>query len=278
MWWRGLISKPGNYADQAIKILKDQYLKSNNVVVLTDEVISSSIQFLENLITNLTKIDTDIKFLLITRNQITFLESFYNHSMRSRVNAIIYPKYNYEISNRLKYEGNIDQWIDDLIKSYNRGDNNIISALNYDTVVSKINSSFNSNCVTVLPLEALSTNPQYFIKEIAALFKMDDSIVYNTMGKKQNVSGKRLNDYRFGTTIEKVFKLPVFSPFKRTGLSRNGINKFFVFILSSLNLDVNCRLSEKSKSKISGIFACSNLNLKAKIPFDLKKYGYPLTQ
>ena len=274
MWWRGLMTPSIERAGQAKEILEREYIDSNNLVVLSDEIIGASPVLVENLLANLIRLDLKVKFLLVTRVQADFLQSLYNHSTRSRVNALGLPPMHRELSNRLFYKGEINQWVDDLFVAQAAGDRNILECLAYDRLVDRLRSVSGDDGVVVLPMELLKGDRELFVESLAKVFAMEPEIITTGLEKRQNVTGNRLRDYHLGASAEKLMKNDLFKPLKRTGLTRKAVTDFLLPVFSMTKLKNQSLLDEDVKTKITEFFCAHNEALDEMLPYDLRGLGY----
>lgn len=275
MWWRGLVAPPGHpNVETALAHLKRHYLDHYPKVVLSDEVISASPILLDNLLRSLTDLRKAVRFLFITRQQTLFLASFYNHSMRSRVNAFGLPLLHSVVSNRFQYSGDINCWAEDLIEAFKKGDINILNALCYDRVVGKLRAFTQTSNSVVLPFELLNNNRDIFAHKIAKLFGMAPDRVMNLLDDKQNVTGHRLQDYLFGESFEKLLKHKSISGLKKMGFTKKQFNALLLPILSTVSTQKKQSLDEKTLLKLVDCFIESNKALDTMLPYDLSEFNY----
>ncbi len=274
MWWRVLMSPDSVLSDPVRELIENQYLNAEELVVLTDEVISASPVMVDNLLANLSKFGWKTKFLVVIREQTSFLQSLYNHSMRARVNAFGLPLLHSELSNRLFYKGDIDVWVDDLITARTKGDRNILESLDYEKLIRRIQQAVGEEGLVAIPFELLITDRVEFSRNIANLFNMESAVVEHCFGEKTNFSGGRLRDYRLGKVVETVMGHSIRHQVKKIGLTRQGVSNALVPILSRLKLEKISHFGGPQKKTISEEFRESNQALNEMLPYDLQALGY----
>lgn len=278
LWWRGLVSPPSPIAEKAKKILINKYLHQHHLVVLSDESISTSPLLVDNLIKNIENLNAKIKFLFITRNQITFLPSLYNHSMRSKVFALGVPRLNTEMLNRMEYKGDIDTWIEDLISGHDKGDRNILENILYHITIKKLYNSVGKKSSIIMPVEMLSFNRKEFSIGLSKAFHMDPGIIIDRLDNKKNVTGSRLRDYKMGRLIKTCYSNPAIKSLcKSANMTEKKSSKFVTSVLSIFsNPDIE-KIDQKSKYRIQKKFSLSNRKYEEMTGWDLEKLNYPLS-
>lgn len=277
LWWRGLLSPLSPNAKKAKEILINKYINQHQLVVLSDESISTSPLLVDNLIKNIKDLDVKIKILFITRNQLTFLPSLFNHSMRSKIFALGVPRLNTYMLNRLEYKEDINTWIKDLIDGHNLGDPNIIENLCYHKIIKKLYNTVGSDSSMIIPVELLSTNQYKFSKCLSNAFGMNPNSILERMNKRENVTGSRLRDYKLGKIIIKTFTNPTFkliwdsfkiNPEKTSKLLSTFLSNFF-------KPDIK-KIDEQSKFIINKKFSLSNKKYAEMTGWNLEKLNYPI--
>lgn len=274
MWWRHLMSPVPELADSALRAVERVCHSDHGVVVLSDEVVSASPVLMDNFLANLSRSDIRVTFLIVLREQRQFLESFFNHGMRSRVNAFGLPLLHNVLANRLQYQGDIDTWADDLLSATEKGDRNVLEPLSYDRLISKLQQVSDGGEVVALPLELLRLDSDVFATHLARLFRMEKYVVQQRLEKKENVTGQRLRDFRLGGAVENLMSKPFLTPMRRLGLTRASATRYVLPILSKLSPRSKSVMSDHTAHRIAHYFSPSNQALSRRLPFDMEGLGY----
>jgi hypothetical protein len=275
-WWRGLLSSKPDISTLAIEKLNKLLATTSDTIFLSDEVFSSSMYLVNNLVENCKSIQAKVAFLLITRCQSDFLSSLYNHSMRTRIIGLGFPRLNTRAVDKMGYEGNIDSWVSDLFESEALGDNNVLNILDYSRIFDLVSKKLPDASMLALPLELLKMNPCSFVAQFSDFLNMRPAEVENSFSKRQNLTGNRIDDYKGGYFLKKIINNRFARYFKNIGLDKATVQRTIVSILSVMRLGNTQVISTENKDRIINYYLESNQRLQKNIDVDLKSLGYRL--
>lgn len=272
-WWRGLSSDNKDISSKAINAL-NEILKAHSLVVLSDEVFSSSYELLVNLIRNCKKIDCPVHVVLVTRKQEDYLSSLFNHGMRSRVVGLGVPRLHSHLISRISYRGDIDLWVSDLLEANRLGESNILKVLDYDSISKMVLKALGPDSISVIPVELIKYDAGNFAERLSRILRMNVSEVETALGLRFNVTGDRLNDYFGGEYVHKLLKSKYLKPFKSLGFRRDNVRSLFLILFKALGLKNYEYMSDQSLENLSVLFCASNKELDVKLDFELRDLGY----
>lgn len=128
--------------------------------------------------------------------------------------------------------------------------------------------------VIALPVELLKEAPSEFAETLGTLFDMSPALVLEKLSFRENVTGQRLSDYRFGSYLESVIRHPFATRFKSFGLSRKDLINWSLPVMSFFGLRQSYELNQTSISDLESLFSPHNLALDQLVAADLKELGY----
>ena len=219
----------------------------NKKVIFSSEDILGS-QFTSHIAFRLKKVFGRCKVLLVIRNQVDALNSWYiSHGSGLKMVPKSYWR---------RYVS-FNDWLNFIFYFEKKGP---ILALDYWKNYNIFSKKFWKKNIQILLYEDLKNNPKYFYEKLGNTFDVNIDFVSKALENKyERISRKSLN-------------LKLHRIFKNYEISNTVFN--FLSHLIKDNKKINC-INKKNEDKITQFFTEGNLLLSQKIGIDLKKRGYP---
>lgn len=199
--------------------------------------------------TDLGKLYPDAKIIIVIRNQLDFVKSWFNAGFEH--SSVSFSEFIANFSDSILYKS---------------------GALNYDEIVYKYQEVFGVQSVKVIPFELLKFDPNVFYAEISETIGLDkDEVLSLVSGKHTNHPKSTL--YLF---VKKIYESSLGRFVNINSLLPGSLLLFLKNFIRKIGQPAHVEYTDNQLKRIHDSYAASNIRLSNMLKSDLKKFNYPM--